>query len=142
VVHPDVLAPFYREIDELILSTYSAINGIPVKHAKEHIKQSTLDLFADRGPVLYNKTRERIGLPILQFNLPVTEEEDPFVNSDLDSALNPIQESHRELQNGNHGTTWLLFGENHLSPISTEDYSYATQFRMEYFKPQFKHCTC
>ena len=137
VTHPSVMAPFYEELDDLINQTCSAITGIPISHIAEHRDVALLPLFSVRGPQLYAESKAAV-----RCNVPKTPVVEPPTSPDLDLAINPLVESHRRSQEGNHAKSWMMFALPEVAPMNTEDFCTAMQFRLGHSRARTSQCTC
>jgi hypothetical protein len=142
VVSPEIMKQFYDELDNLIIATFSHIHGIPEQHVKDHSHQALIELFAVKGPILYQKARNAVeGIT----SAPNANQPSSSTNLDLpvgpDATMNNFIASHRRSQEGNHAKTWMMYAlPEHC--INTEDFCTAMQLRMEYCRPVTSHCTC
>jgi hypothetical protein len=138
VVNPTVMAPFYDELDALVVDSFATIHGIPTAHVRNHLQQCLFTPFYEAGPKLYRETLTAIGLA---HHVPSPLQEDSNLAVGPEASLNPCMASHRRSQEGNHAKTWMMYALPQYS-MSTEDYCLATQLRVEHSKAPTSHCTC
>jgi len=130
VVPPEIMSPFYLEMDACIRTAFSTISGVMDPDVGFAPSGGALPSFVVNGPQLYADSFARVS------GLPATVPPPPPIP---DASSTPFA-SHCRSAVGNHAATWTLFTEH--AQMSNDEFCCAMQLRCGAFRSIRPNCTC